>query len=161
DVLGKGQIVHDIGQGTAYVTALVHAADQELGYGPLVIIQIDRVELVDQVLVEGDAGGIGNASFLIVRGIVVCLHPIVRDLVITEVFIDIYLIGVYGLGVRIVVVGVPVVVIHKFTFLFPALQGRVLLQLLLQALLKSLGGQLYELHELDLLGRQFLGKFKL
>src|SRR5690606_22404275 len=126
-VLGEGQVVHDVRERAADVTTLVHRAHQELGNGPLSVIQIDSIELVEQVLVEGDTGGIGYAPFLVVGGIVVGLGAIVRNLVVTQVFINIDLLGIYGLGVRALIESVPIFIIHVLALLLPALKSRVLL----------------------------------
>ena len=87
--------------------------------------------------------------------VIIGIEAVVRDFVIAEVFIYIDGIGLYDLVIFVFVGGVILVLMGFLLFpvlVFGSFQGGVLFQFLFYALLKGKGRELYQLHQLDLLG---------
>ena len=160
DILGKSQIVHDLGYRTADIPALIHTAYQEFGYLPFLVIQVFRIELAQQVLVEGNPGCIWDLFFFFIP-IIAASSAVVGDFIIAQVIVNIDVFCIDDIRVRLCFEGILELRISLLRFCPSGLQGGVLLQLLLQPLFKCLRGQLYQFHQLNLLRGQFLGKFEL
>src|SRR5680860_386304 len=95
--------------------------------------------------------------FLIVCTVIICLKPVIRDFIVTQIIININ-ISFYSIAsvIFIFVIGKLIVEIF-FQILFSIFQRRIFLQFLFNALFKSLRRQLNKLHQLDLLRRELFG----